>query len=140
MSVKVIGGTMVGVFVPIAVEYAMNGADISTSIPLKWSGVAGIVIGAVPLGMVLAKIGPFSYMQPQTKDAVIAFGAASLATGLAILLLEQLRNSTAYKFQARGNARYPMQVPMVPMNPLPSYQQGLAQQYTAPVGQAIKEI
>jgi hypothetical protein len=138
MSIKVIGGAMAGVFVPIAVEYAMNGADISTSIPLKWSGVAGIVIGAVPLGLVVAKIGPFAYMQPQTKDAVIAFGASSLATGIAILLLEQLRNSTAYKFQARP--RGPMQPAWVPANPLPSYQQGLAQQYTAPVGQVVKEI
>ena len=140
MSVKVIGGTMAGVFVPIAVEYAMNGADISTSIPLKWSGVAGIVIGAVPLGLVVAKIGPFGYMTPQTKDAVIAFGAASLATGIAILILEQLRKSTAYKFAARPGARYPMQPAYIPANPLPSYQNSLAQQYTAPVGQVIKEI
>jgi len=140
MSVKVIGGTMVGVFVPIAVEYAMNGKDISASIPVKWSGIAGIVVGAVPLGLVFAKVGPFGYMQQQSKDAVIAFGAASLATGIAILLLEQLRNATAYKFQGRANMRNPMMVPMVPQNPLPSYQQGLAQQYTAPVGQVVKEI
>ena len=41
MSIKVIGGAMGGVFVPIVIEYAMQGADISPNIPLKWSGVAG---------------------------------------------------------------------------------------------------
>jgi hypothetical protein len=135
MSVKVIGGAMAGVFVPIAIEFAMNGADINATIPFKWSGIAGIVIGAVPLGLVVAKIGPFERMSDTTKDAVIAFGAASLATGVAILVLEQLRKSTAsatnpYKFQ-------PMMPAMVPQ----IAQQGLyAQQYTAPVGQVIKEI
>jgi hypothetical protein len=70
-------------------------------------------------------------MSESNKDAVIAFGAASLATGIAILILEQLRNSTAYKFQG------PMMPAMVPQ----IMQQGLyAQQYTAPVGQVIKEI
>ena len=135
MSVKVIAGAMGGVFVPIVVEYAMNGADINASIPLKWSGVVGIVAGVVPLGLVVAKIGPFYNMSPEYKDAVIAFGAASLATGIAILILEQLRNSTAYKFQQ------PMMPAMVPQIPMQTTMQGLyAQQYTAPVGQVIKEI
>src|SRR5208283_1123526 len=98
MSVKVIGGAMGGVFVPIVIEYAMQGADVPT-IGLKWSGVAGIAIGAVDIGLVMAKIGPFKFMSPDTKAALIAFGASSLATGISILILEQLRNSTAYTFQ-----------------------------------------
>ena len=133
MSIKVIAGTMGGVFVPIVVEYAMNGADINATIPLKWSGVAGIVAGVVPLGLVFAKIGPFNNMSTENKDAVIAFGAASLATGISILILEQLRKSTTYTFQR------PMMPAMVPQM-MPQQQMGLAQQYTAPVGQVIKEI
>lgn len=129
MSVKVIGGAMGGVFVPIVVEYVAKGADISATIPLKWSGIAGIAIGAVPIALVVAKIGPFYNMKDETKDAVIAFGAASLATGIAILILEQLRNSAGYTF--RGN------MPMI----APPQMNGLGQQgYTAPVGQIIKEI
>jgi hypothetical protein len=133
MSVKVIGGAMGGVFVPIVIEYAMQGADVP-SIGLKWSGVAGIAIGAVDIGLVMAKIGPFRMMQPDTKAALIAFGAASLATGISILILEQLRKGTGYTFQP------PMgwQAPNVPMiNPMATT---MAQQYTSPVGQVIKEI
>jgi len=134
MSVKVIGGAMGGVFIPIVIEYAMQGADISTDIPYKWSGVSGIAIGAVDLALVYAKIGPFKYMQQGTKDALIAFGASSLATGISILILEQLRKSTSYTFQPPlGWA--PPNVPMV--NPMATR---LAQQYTSPVGQVIKEI
>jgi hypothetical protein len=130
MSVKVIGGAMVGVFVPIAIEYAAKGADISKEIPLKWSGVAGIVVGAVPIALVVAKIGPFRNMRDENKDAIIAFGAASLATGISILILEQLRKDKAYKF---ADWNYPLV-------PSQNYPTGLAQQYTAPVGQVIKEI
>jgi hypothetical protein len=133
MSIKVIGGAMGGVFVPIVIEYAMQGADVP-SIGLKWSGVAGIAIGAVDIALIMAKIGPFKFMSPDTKAALIAFGASSLATGISILILEQLRKSTAYTFQPpMGWA--PPQVPMV--NPMATR---MAQQYTSPVGQIIKEI
>ena len=133
MSVKVIGGAMGGVFIPIVIEYAMQGADIP-GIPLKWSGAAGIAVGGVSIGLVMAKIGPFKFMQPDTKAALIAFGASSLATGISILILEQLRKSTGYTFQPPTGWNAP-QVPMV--NPMATR---MAQQYTAPVGQVVKEI
>jgi len=133
MSIKVIGGAMGGVFVPIVIEYAMQGADVP-SIGLKWSGVAGIAIGAVDIGLVMAKIGPFKYMKEDTKAALIAFGASSLATGISILILEQLRKGTAYTFQPPMGWN-PPQVPMV--NPMATR---MAQQYTSPVGQIVKEI
>ena len=87
MSIKVIGGAMGGVFVPIVIEYAMQGADVP-SIGLKWSGVAGVAIGAVDIGLVMANIGPFRMMRAETKEALLAFGASSLATGISILILE----------------------------------------------------
>jgi hypothetical protein len=133
MSVKVIGGAMGGVFVPIVIEYAMQGADVP-SIGLKWSGVAGVAIGAVDIALVMAKIGPFKFMKEDTKAALVAFGAASLATGISILILEKLRQSTAYTFQPPMGWT-PPQVPMV--NPMATR---MAQQYTSPVGQIIKEI
>ena len=133
MSLKVIGGAMGGVFVPIVIEYAMKGADAPT-IGLKWSGVAGIAIGAVDIGLVMANIGPFRTMRTETRDALIAFGASSLATGISILILEQLRKSTTYTFQPPMGWQAP-QVPMV--NPMMTH---MAQQYTSPVGQIVKEI
>ena len=72
-------------------------------------------------------------MRDENKDALIAFGASSLATGISILILEQLRNSTTgYKFQAPIGWQ-PAQVPIIP-------QHQMAQQYTSPVGQVVKEI
>jgi len=130
--IKVAAGAAVGVFVPIVIEYAVKGADITATVPLKWSGVAGIVMGVVPIALVAAEIGPFRGMRDETKDAVIAFGAASLATGISILILEQLRRSAGYVFNM------PMSPAMVPQQPLGMG--AYAQQYTAPVGQIIKEI
>jgi len=132
MSMKVIGGAMGGVFVPIVIEYAAKGADINATIPFKWSGIAGIAIGGVDLALVYAKVGPFRTMNDENKDALIAFGAASLATGISILVLEQLRKSTTYTFQPPMGWQAP-QVPIIGPNMM-------AQQYTSPVGQVIKEI
>jgi len=134
MSIKVIGGAMGGVAIPIVIEYAMQGADINATIPLKWSGVIGVGVGAVDLALVFAKVGPLKYLSPENKDALVAFGAASLATGISILVLEQLRKSSGYAFQAPAG----WQVPQVPI--IPGSQHMMAQQYTAPVGQVIKEI
>jgi len=134
MSVKVIAGSMAGVFVPIVIEYAAKGADVTTTIPLKWSGIAGVAIGAVDIALVYTGVGPIKNMRDETKEALLAFGASSLATGLAILLLEQLKNNAGYTFQAPIGWNAP-QVPM--MNQM---QASMAQQYTSPVGQVIKEI
>jgi hypothetical protein len=136
MSYKVIAGASVGVFVPIIIEYAAKGADVNPSFPIKISGLSGVVMGAVPIGLALAKVGPFRMMSESSKMAVLAFGAASLATGISILILEQLRNSAGYAFttdvQPWMNSR-PGGLP-------PPARNGLAQQYTAPVGSVIKEI
>lgn len=129
MSIKVIGGAMAGVFVPIAVEFAAQGADISADISIKWSGVVGIVVGAVPIAAAVAKVGPFRSMREDNKYAIISFGAASLATGISILILQQLRKGGGYTFGRGGMSMLP-----------PPAMNGLAQQYTAPVGEVIKEI
>ena len=130
---KTVAGTMGGVFVPIVIEYAVQGADVSPSFPYKWSGVAGVAIGAVDLVLVYT-MPKLKYATADNKYALVAFGAASLATGISILLLEQLRKSTAYTFQPPLG----WQAPAVPMvNPMATR---MAEQYTAPVGQVIKEI
>jgi hypothetical protein len=121
MSVKVIAGGMIGPFVPIITEFAAQGADIAPSVPVKISGIVG---GIVPIIAVYSKVGPFRNMKDDNKNAILAFGASTFATGLSILILEQLRKSTHYTFRDVEIGR-----------PSPN-REGL----TAPVGQVIKEI
>jgi len=122
MSAKLVGAGMGGVFVPIIIEFAAKGADIHASVPVKISGVIGVVAGAVPIIAVYSKAGPFRTMKDENKNALLAFGASSLATGISILVLEQLRKSAGYTFRD-----VPLGMPQ---------REGL----TAPVGQIIKEI
>lgn len=123
MSAKLVGAGMGGVFVPIIIEFAAKGADVHPSLPIKISGLVGVVAGAVPLVAVYTKAGPFRNMKEDNKNALLAFGASSLATGISILVLEQLRKSSGYTF----NENVPLSMP---------HSEGL----TAPVGQIIKEI
>lgn len=122
MSAKVIGAAMGGVFVPIVIEFAAKGADIAPTVPVKISGVVGVVMGVVPIAAVYA-VPQVKNMKEDAKDALLAFGASSLATGLSILILEQLRKSAGYTFTDVEIGR-------------PPRGEGL----TAPIGQIIKEI
>jgi hypothetical protein len=133
MAVKIIAGAMAGVAIPIVIEYAVKGEDISAQIPVKWSGVIGIALGAVDIALVYT-MPRLKFASEGTKGALLAFGAASLAEGIMILVLEQLRKQTSYTFQTPVGWIAP-EVPMV--NP---YRQMMAQQYTSPVGQIVKEI
>ena len=121
MSTKLVIGGMGGVFVPIVIEFAAKGADIHPSFPVKISGVVGVVAGVVPIVAVYAKPGFIRNMSEDNKNALLAFGASSLATGISILVLEQLRKSAGYTFRDVE---------------IGAMREGL----TAPVGQIIKEI
>ena len=123
MPEKMIAAGMGGVFVPIIIEFGAKGAKISDSIPYKISGVVGTVVGAVPVVGYFVKKDYFEKMKPESRNAILAFGASSLATGISILVLDELRKRAGYTF--RGN---------VPLG-MPEHE-GL----TAPVGQIIKEI
>jgi len=123
-SAKVVLAGMGGVFVPIVIEFAAKGADIHSSVPVKISGVVGVVMGAVPIIGVYSNAGPFRSLKDESKHALLAFGASSLATGISILVLEQLRKSAGYTFRED-----------VPLGRF-SDREGL----TSPVSQIIKEI
>jgi hypothetical protein len=110
MSAKIVGGAMGGVFVPIVIEFGAKGARISDKIPYKWSGVVGtgmgVVTGVLPL---VWKDYPLTRgMKEEDKNMVMAFGGASFATGLSILILDELRKRAAYTF--RGG-EVPLEVP-----------------------------
>lgn len=97
---EIVGGAMGGVFVPIVIEFGAKGARISDAVPYKWSGVVGtglgFVTGVLPL---VWKDHPVNKMAADTKDAVVAFGGASFATGLSILILDELRKRAIYTFR-----------------------------------------
>lgn len=124
MPEKMILGGMGGVFVPIVIEFGAKGARISDQIPFKWSGVVGTVVGAVPIIGYYVKKDAFERMKPENRNGILAFAASSLATGISILVLDELRKRAAYEFRG-GNV--PLTMPDT---------EGL----TAPVGQVIKEI
>jgi len=101
MSAKIAGGAMGGVFLPIVIEFGAKGARISDTVPYKWSGVVGTGIGVVTgvLPLVWKEYPLTKGMSPDNKNAVIAFGGASLATGVSILILDELRKKAAYTFR-----------------------------------------
>jgi len=101
MSARIVGGAMGGVFVPIVIEFGAKGARISDSIPYKWSGVVGTGLGFFTgvLPIVWKNYPLTRDMKPENKEAVMAFGGASFATGLSILILDELRKRAAYTFR-----------------------------------------
>lgn len=101
MTAKVFGGAAAGVAIPIIIEFGAKGARISDAVPYKWSGVigtaGGFFTGVLPLvwkGYPLTK-----GMAEADKNAVIAFGGSMFATGLGILILDELRKRAAYTFR-----------------------------------------
>jgi hypothetical protein len=105
MSGKIAGAAMGGVALPIVIEFAAKGKRISDDkFPFKWSGVIGTVgglfTGVVPLAW---KNYPLTKnMTEPNKNALIAGGASMFATGLSILILDELRKRAAYQFRG-GN-------------------------------------
>jgi len=99
LATKLIAAGMGGVFVPILIEFGAKGARISDQFPFKWSGVVGVIAGAVPIGLHFAKPGFYQRMSDSNKTALVAFGASSLATGMSILVLDELRKRAVYQFR-----------------------------------------
>ena len=106
MVYKPLGGAIIGVTIPIAIEYAAKGARIGATEEeptkgYKWSGVVGTVLGIGELGVAYAghtrRIG-----WPTTSEDVAfmaAMGGAKLATGVSILILDELRKRALYTFK-----------------------------------------
>lgn len=95
---------MIGVTLPIVIEYGAKGGRISEGIPLKWSGVVGSVFGGIELTAALAgNAGKISWPSTDEDVAMIgAMGGAKLATGVSILILDELRKRALYAFKKRG--------------------------------------
>jgi len=101
MSAKVFGAAAGGVALPIVIEFGAKGARISEQIPYKWSGVVGTVGGVFTgvLPLVWKEYPLTKNMSESNKNSVVAFGGAMFATGLGILVLDELRKRAAYSFR-----------------------------------------
>lgn len=116
MSAKVFAGAAGGVFLPIVIEFGAKGARISEQIPYKWSGVIGVAGGVVTgvLPIVWKDYPLTKGLSPDNKNAVVAFGASMFATGVSMLVLDELRKRAAYTFREElpiGYEREGLEIP-----------------------------
>ena len=111
---KSAGGAFLGVAIPIGVEYGAKGARI-TSGTVKWSGAVGLAEGAIGiLGAVGSDKGWWLRgLGPEDKAALAAFGGAGLATGVSIIVLDELRKRAMYTFK-RKYTKPPARIPLTP--------------------------
>jgi len=100
MESKLAVASMGGVFLPIVIEFGAKGARISNEIPVKISGLVGtglgLFTGVIPA--VWDKCPWTKNLSEKNKAALIAFGCADFATGLSILILDELKKAQAYQF------------------------------------------
>lgn len=111
MVYKPVGGAALGVSIPLVIEYAAKGKRVSTTIPVKWSGITGLVEGAVGIGAALGSEQGWYLrgMKDEDKALCAALGGAGLATGVGILILDELRKRALYEF--RGG-KPPRRIPL----------------------------
>lgn len=103
---KPVGGAVLGVSIPLLVEYGAKGKRVSADIPAKWSGIAGLTEGIVGLGLAGgSEMGWWLRdMKDEDKALAASFGGAGLATGAGILILDELRKRALYEFKKTGKA------------------------------------
>lgn len=114
MVYKPVGGASLGVAIPLVIEYAVKGKRVSDSIPVKWSGIAGLVQGGVGIGAAVAAEQGWGLrgVKDEDKAFLAAMGGAGLATGVAVIVLDELRKRALYEFRQRG--RPPSRIPLTP--------------------------
>jgi len=109
---KPVGGAVLGVSIPLVVEYGAKGKRVSTEIPVKWSGITGIVEGLI--GIVPAVVSEQGWalrgLKDEDKAFLASYGGAGLATGLSIIVLDELRKRALYEFRRSGRA--PTRIPL----------------------------
>jgi len=108
MVVYPVGGATLGVTVPIVVEFGAKGARIGDPDKgVKISGVVGVGLG-VP-EVLLAVGGETKWGWSKERVAFLAsMGAAKTTTGVAILILDELRKRAAYAFRKKRGTTLPI--------------------------------
>lgn len=112
---KPVGGAVIGVTVPIAIEYIAKGYRLGSTEEepkkgFKVSGVVGVVKGALEIILALAGNAKRISWPKEDEDVALmgAMGGASLTTGASILVLDELRKRAAYAFKKKRGARLPI--------------------------------
>jgi len=110
---KPVGGAVLGVGIPLIVEYGAKGKRVSDQIPVKWSGVVGLVEGTIGIGAAVASEQGWALrgLKDEDKALLAAMGGAGLATGVSIIALDELRKRALYEFRRSGR-RAPSSIPL----------------------------
>lgn len=108
--IKPVGGAVLGVSIPIGVEYAVKGKRLGEKV--KISGILGVAEGLIGIGGALGseKGWYLKGMKDEDKAFLGAFGGAGLATGASILILDELRKRALYEFKTGKKA--PRKIPL----------------------------
>jgi len=108
MVIYPVGGAILGVTVPIVVEFGAKGARIpDPETGVKISGVVGLGLG-IP-EVLLAIGGEKKWKWAKERVALLAsMGAAKATTGAAILILDELRKRAAYAFRKKKGTSLPI--------------------------------
>jgi len=109
MVYKPVGGAALGVIIPLGVEYGAKGARVGGVV--KWSGVAGLVEAGIGIGGA-AYAESAGKLKDEDKALLGAFGGAGLATGVGIIILDELRKRALYAFKQRRGMP-PKRIPLV---------------------------
>ena len=110
---KPVGGATLGVAIPLIIEYGAKGKRVSDDIPVKWSGIAGVVEGVAGIGSAVVSEQKWALrdLKDEDKAFLASFGGAGLATGVSIMVLDELRKRALYEFKKKG-MRPPTNIPL----------------------------
>ncbi len=109
MVIKPAVGAIGGVTIPLASEYVLKGGRAFSSEEdptsgYKYSGIIGIGEGIIGLGAAYNVI-PLGITKDEDKAGAAAFGGAGLATGVGILILDEMRKRAQYEFRRKTTRR-----------------------------------
>lgn len=108
--IKVGGGAMIGVGLPLVSEYALKGgrafgdAAVAGS-GYKYSGLIGVGGGVIGIAVAADKMPGIKVSGEDDKQMAAAYGGASLATGAGILILDELRKKAAWTWKQQAGNR-----------------------------------
>ena len=104
------GGAAIGVTVPIVVEYFVKGKRLGATKEdpnrgVKYSAIMGIGLGGGSVGVAI-----YDHYQPEGKKLLndeargfaAGMGGGALATGVSVLVLDELRKRKLYEFKKQG--------------------------------------
>jgi len=109
--IKPVGGAVIGVSIPLIVEYGAKGKRLMDKV--KYSGLVGVAEGIIGIGAAAGSEAGWYLrgMKDEDKALLAALGGAGLATGVSIIILDELRKRALYEFRKGG--RVPREIPLV---------------------------